>query len=89
MISTAEVCKYMEKIIKISGMACKRCLDIVRDIFEGHNFTVYYVKIGEVCYEENTCSSIGKAEELLKAKGFVFLTEKQSSYQSSETFGRK
>ncbi len=69
----------MEQTIKIRGMACRRCIEMVKDIFLSQNIAVSYIKIGEVCYQQKSHTSLEKVEELLRAKGFEILTDQESA----------
>jgi AraC-like DNA-binding protein len=68
----------MEKTIKIKGMVCRRCISIVKDIFQSQGLVVYKIKLGEVTYQEKEAYALKKVEELLQGEGFEILTDRQS-----------
>src|SRR5688500_9950808 len=69
---------HMEKTVKIKGMVCRRCIEIVKDIFESQGLPVNEVKLGEVTYHEKDGQAFEAVTRLLKAEGFELLTDKQS-----------
>jgi AraC family transcriptional regulator len=69
----------MEQIIKIKGMACRRCVQIVKDIFLSQNVALRYIKLGEVCYQEKSDIFFEKIEQMLLAQGFEILTAQEST----------
>jgi AraC-like DNA-binding protein len=69
----------MEKTLKIKGMVCRRCIEIVKSNFQSLGLVVYKIQLGEVSYEEKEASSLKKINELLQGEGFEILTDKQSS----------
>ncbi|QHT68605.1 helix-turn-helix transcriptional regulator [Rhodocytophaga rosea] len=68
----------MEKTVKIKGMVCRRCIEIVKEIFESQGLPVHEVKLGEVTYQENDAQALEAAIRLLEKEGFELLTDKQS-----------
>lgn len=68
----------MEKTVKIKGMVCRRCIEIVKEIFQSQGFIVFKIKLGEVTYKETDSSSFDQVKHLLLEEGFEILTDKQS-----------
>ncbi|MDO1451277.1 AraC family transcriptional regulator [Rhodocytophaga aerolata] len=52
---------------------------MVKDIFLSQNIALRYIKIGEVCYEEKSDTSLEKIEQMLRAQGFEILTAQEST----------
>jgi AraC family transcriptional regulator len=68
----------MEKTVRIKGMVCRRCIEIVKEIFESQGLPVNWVKLGEIAYQEKDDQAFDAVNRLLKAEGFELLTDKQS-----------
>jgi hypothetical protein len=80
----------MEQTIKIKGMACRRCIQIVKDIFWSQNIALRYIKIGEVCYQEKSDTSFGKIEQMLRSQGFSNLDSSRIyDHKPGKTIGGK
>lgn len=71
--------KHMEKLMRIKGMVCRRCIATVKDIFMEEGFTVNRVELGEVMYAPGCPeASLGAVKRRLAEEGFAPLDDKQS-----------
>ena len=59
-------------------MVCRRCIAIVKDIFQSQGYHVHHVKLGEVAYQEKEADSLQEVTRLLQEEGFEILTDKQT-----------
>jgi AraC-like DNA-binding protein len=69
----------MEKLMRIKGMVCRRCIATVKDIFIAEGFHVNKIELGEVLYAPGGPeASLEKVKEQLAEEGFEPLGDKQS-----------
>lgn len=69
----------MEKLMRVKGMVCRRCIAGVQEIFTGAGFDVTSISLGEVRYiPRDAGASLDKVRDQLAEEGFQPLDDKQS-----------
>ncbi len=69
----------MEKLTRIKGMVCRRCIATVKDIFMAEGFHVNKIELNEVLYTPSGPeASLEKVRYHLAEEGFEPLDDKQS-----------
>ncbi len=69
----------MEKLMRIKGMVCRRCIATVKDIFKEAGFVVTGITLGEVFYQPGgPDASLDNVKYQLAEEGFQTLDDKQS-----------